>query len=271
MARARVDPREERRRLRESRRGEFERRQAERLSKAPKVKPFDPDKFVAQIRLQAWATIHTVLYAAGLTAAFVLTGRALGAAGGAAFAALLGIGSLFYYLLRFWDIDLRKLGKITSQIGVFLTYFITWIMVSFLLSNPPVYDGVAPEIRCCGFYIPAKPGSQAFNHTFPDLPGEWSLAVPFSGLASSYTVNASDNQTLLEFGAYDGSGVSRVTLGWVADHNIRVNNTDLPLSADGAYRHVVTGLEPGTSWTFFISAYDAAEHVSTATASVTVV
>lgn len=270
MARARVDPREERRQLREARRGDFERRQAERLSKGPKIQPFNPEKFVAQIRLQSWATIHTIVYAAAVTAVAVLGGRALGAPGWGALAGLLAIGSLFYYLLRFWDIDLRRLGKVTSQIGAFFTYFITWVMVSFLLSNPPVFDGVAPELRCCGFYVPAKAGNPGPNHTFLDVPGEWSIAVPVPLSPATYTVNASDNQTLLEFGAFDGGGVSRVTLGWLGPHNI-TGETDLSVSQDGNYRHRILSLEANTTWRFEVAAEDFAGHVSRASGTVNVV
>ncbi len=269
MARAPVDRRDERRRSRENYRREFERRQAEKQGRLPKIQPFQPEKFIAQIRTQSWATIHTVLFSAGVTAAFVLGGRALGAPGSFAFLALLGIGSLFYYLLRFWDIDLRRLGKVTSQIGVFFTYFITWVMVSFLLSNPPVFDGVAPELVCCGFYIPAKAGSTGANHTFPEVLGNWSLGVPVQGTPGTYTVNASDNETVLEFGAFDGGGVSRVTLAWDGPHGAS-DETNLSVTPNGKYHHRVPNLEANTSWTFAITVVDFVGHVSFARGTVNV-
>lgn len=270
MARAPVDRRDERKHQREVYRREFERRQAEKVGKLPKIQPFQPEKFVAQIRTQSWATIHTVLFSAAVTAACILVGRALGSAAAGAFVALLAIGAVFYYLLRFWDIDLRRLGKVTSQIGVFFTYFITWVMVSFLLSNPPLFDGVAPELVCCGFYIPAKAGSPGPNHTFPDTPGNWSLAVPVPGTGASYTVIASDNETVLEFGAFDGGVVSRIGLVWDGPHG-QVGQTNLTVAQDGHYHHLVPNLEASTSWTFVITAYDLAGHESQARATVTVI
>ena len=100
-------------------RRELEEKRAKRLQGVIKVQPFDPRKFADQMRLGSWATIHTVIFAALVTAALTLAGRAYGAATVGAFAALLLIGAVYTYLLRVWNLDLRELARPAAAVGVF--------------------------------------------------------------------------------------------------------------------------------------------------------
>lgn len=235
---------------REAYREEFERRRAERLSKALKVAPFDPEKFVRQIRAQSWATIHTVAFVLVLTAVCLFVGRALGSQAWGAFAALLGIGGLYLYLKRVWDIDVLELGKATSMVGVYLTYFVTWVMASFLLSNPPFYDDAAPEIHCCGFY------EKAANDSWVFVPGS--------------SVNATNGSARVEFLAFDNAAVTRVTLEVRDPSGSQAPPLELPVTADGVYRYDFTNLVSRTTYVLSITAWDASDHTAIASALMTI-
>lgn len=275
MAKAPPDKKKARAQAREAYRRAYEERrakQASRRGRTAKVPTFHAESYVHLLRMSSWASIHTILYSAALAATGIIAGRAAGSAAWGAFAALLCIGSLYYYLLRIWDIDLLKIhhgfsvgggvamgggrsvvgtsGKPTSVIGVYITYFITWIMVSFLLSNPPFFDGAAPEIKCCGYY------QGNVNNT------SWVLV---HGKSVNRTAgdpsdpNATNGTAMLEFGAYDNAAVGRVRLDISDPAGVAVESGDLPLSGNGTYRYVFPPLTVG-SYLVNITAYDVNDH-----------
>lgn len=241
---------------RDAYREEFERRRAERLSKAIKVHPFDPQKFVQQVRAQSWATIHTVVFVIALTAVCLVVGRAFGAQAWGAFAALLGIGGLYLYLKRVWDIDVLELGKATSMVGVYLTYFITWVMASFLLSNPPFYDDAAPEVHCCRF------AEYTTNSSWINETGQ-----PWIN-ATGTSVSNANGSVRVEFAAFDNAAVTRVELEVVSPSFS--DRIVFPVETDGVYDHVFTNITDG-GYFLTVTAWDAYDHASTASSAMNVV
>ncbi len=226
---------------REAYRRDFEERRAKKLSKTLKVKPFDPAKFVEGMRIQAWATIHTIIYAGALTAGLILVGRAAGAQAIGAFAALLSIGSVFYYLLRVWGLDIREIGRTTAVVGIWLTYFVTWLMASFLMSNLPVIDEAPPEIHNLDVFV---------------------LAPNATWVHSTFTAtNAIVNDTAqVRFRVTDNSAIPRVTFSYRAwNATDPTAPVDLQPSATGDYTFTFTALSRvrGHSYGFIIEAWDA--------------
>jgi hypothetical protein len=236
----------ERERRREERRARFEKavreRQKAAARKSPgarprtpaKVTPFDLESFTELERLRSKAMLHSVLYALLASSALILAGRAAGIGGAGAIIALLLIGSLYWYLKIVWDVDMTKLGRPTSVVGVWFAYFITCIMVSFLLSNPPFHDELPPDIICCDFYEPSGNGS-------------WLLA-------NNSQVNHSAGSALVEAHVYDNAGVAGVTLSYQRA-GLWTNGTVMGPSGNGAYRATIDNLTVG-SYTVFVRATD---------------
>jgi hypothetical protein len=254
MAKGPPDKKRQREKSREAYMRQYEQKRADRAKKTGRTsKPvaFDPERFVEQIRMQSWATIHTVIYSAAVTAACIFAGRAAGAQAVGAFAALLLIGTVFPYLLRVWDIDLRKLGRATSVVGVFLVYFVAWLAVCFLAANPPLSDDAPPEIVCCGAY-------------------EWNVTnaswVHIPGTLEQARINTTNGTGRVEFGVFDNSGVRRVTLDVIATS--AWPTLELPVAANGVYDYDFTNLTRGAFY-LTIRAFDGAEHTTQHTFSLT--
>ncbi len=237
---------------------EYERKRADRAKKTgrpPKPATFDPERFVEQIRMQSWATIHTVLYSALVTALCILAGRAAGAQAAGALVGLLLIGTVFVYLLRVWDIDLRKLGRTTSVVGVFLVYFVSWLAVCFLVANPPVSDDAPPEIICCGAF--------EWNATS----GNWTH-IP--GTLEQARINTTNGTGRVEFGVFDNSGVRSVALDVIGPGSIVPwPPIEMPVTLDGVYRYDFANMTRG-AYFLTLRAFDGADHVSQHTFSLQV-
>lgn len=253
MAGNRDSRREERQRAvqraRESYGREFEKKRAAKGGPV-KIPPLDPAKFVDQLRKQSWALIHTIAFAATLTTVLILAGRAAGLQAAGAFAALLLIGSLYYYLKIVWDIDLTALGKTTSTVGAFLTYFVTWLMLCFLLSNPPFHDEAPPVIRCCSFY------------DNPGVPTEW---VPVNGT----TVNDTDGTVRVSAEVFDNSKVDQVFVDVADPSGTWANGSAMAHTEGHTYTIDLTGLRSG-GYSINVRAVDTSGRASASSISLNV-
>ncbi len=246
MAKELPDRKRTRAKSRDEYRRQFEERRAKRATKVMKVTPFDPQRYLEQVRLQAKAMIHTVAYAAALTGILIYVGHALGAQAVGGFAALLAIGSVFYYLLRVWDIDLRELGRVMMVVGVYLSYFITWFMTSYLVSNPPFLDSAPPEIREVSYWV-------------QDANGSWVADAPGA-------LNTTTNQTAqLRFRVVDNSAVTRVTLSY-SEGRTGITHPPVEIRPDlrgyCAFTFQNLSLASGPSYHYIISAWDPADHLT---------
>jgi len=216
---------------------------AARPPASTKVPPFDLAKFVEIERLRAKATLHAVLYAFAVTTVLILAGRAAGSAAAGAFAALGLLVTLRWYLSWVWGVDVTKLGKPTSLVGVFFAYFITCMMVSFLLSNPPFYDDLAPEVYCCQFFEPSGNGT-------------W---LP----ADNSTVGVSAGSARIVAHVFDNAGVDPVNLSYLPPGGVWVNGSAMASGGSGAYAYTLTSLSAG-DYTMVVTAVDTSGHVGEA-------
>lgn len=240
-------------RARDQYRKEMERKRAERMKgKDLKVPAFDPEEFIRLERLRSKAMLHSILYAAGVTVAFVGIGELLGLQLVFALLALLMIGSLYPYLKMVWDIDMTKLGRVSAPLGMWFGYFITFLMVSFVMSNPPFIDYASPQIACCDYYEPANNTSAPWAHV---------------------------NGTNVSIDA----GQVRIVAHVVDNHHVA--NVEIQLADPSGNFSAFTGMTrgPGDSWEFllsplelddytiFLRATDDAGHLSEARSSMRVV
>jgi hypothetical protein len=256
VAQSDADRKRAKAKAREAYRRQYEERRAKRQGKTAKVEPFDPVKFRDHVRVQSWASIHTIAFAAALTAALVLVGRAAGNQAAGAFAALLAIGSTYYYLLRVWGLDIREL-RLTSRVGIWLTYFVTWIMASFLVANPPFIDDAPPEIHAVTAYV-------------QDVNGTWVQ----TNLTAADAANNATAQ--VRFRVVDSSPIRRVTFEYLAP---LTSNTTAPVElfpgAGGEYAFTLTNITVapcrGGSYYFTIRAWDAADRSTSLSTSLTTV
>jgi len=216
---------------------------AKRPAAPTKVPPFDLGKFLEIERLRSKSTLHAVLYALMVTTVLILAGRALGSAAAGAFAALGMMVTLRWYLKLIWGVDVTKLGKPTSLVGVFFAYFITCIMVSFLLSNPPFYDELAPEITCCSFFEPSVSGG--WEH------------------ANNSTVAAGAGSARVVAQVFDNAGVDHVNLSYQPPSGQWINGSLMAGEGAGAYAYVLSNLSKG-DYTIVVRAVDTSGHAAEA-------
>ena len=257
MAGDRDHSKDERRRraqkARDAYRREYERRRAERSKPdAVKVPPFDPEKFVDLERQRSKATLLTITFAAGATAALVAAGALAGIQAWTAFLSMLLIGALYPYLKWVWDIDMTKLGRPTSAVGLWFAYFVTWLMVSFIMSNPPFADYSAPEIFCCEYAIWA-----ANNATW--LP------------VNATSINHTSGPVRVIVRVIDNMAVKGVTLERFAPNGSRLDVEQMVPSttAENRWNYDFTSVEAG-SYTLNFLASDAAGHQASLRASMSV-
>lgn len=245
---------------REEYRRQFEERRAKRSTKTVKVQAFDPEVFLDQVRLQSWATIHTIVYAAALTAVLFAVGHAFGLGGVGAIAALLAIGSVFYYLLYVWNLDLRELKRVAAVVGVFLSYFVAWLAMSFLISNPPFFDDAAPELRCCEVFKQNGSAWEQAGGQYLWNAGDSTWHYNLSAQANHVAFNASNGTARILFGAYDSGGVARVSLE-IFQPNFSTKNVDVEVRSDGLYVYDMFS-QPLGAYTFNVTAIDRAGHTT---------
>jgi hypothetical protein len=163
------DPRKDARkrraqRARDNYRKEVERRRAERMQgKGLKVPPFNAEEFIRLERVRSKAMLITIAYAAFIAIAIVGIGEVVEAPPFFAFIGLLLIGSLYTFLKRVFDIDMTKLGRWSSAAGLWFAFFITFMMVAFIMSNPPFLDKAPPLVECCTYFVPTNNTSQPWE------------------------------------------------------------------------------------------------------------
>jgi hypothetical protein len=215
---------------------------AKRATAPTKVPPFDLQKFLDLERLRSMATLHAVLYAVLVSTVFILAGRAAGSAAAGAFAALGMLVTLRWYLKFIWGVEVTQLGKPTSLVGVFFAYFITCIMVSFLLSNPPFYDELAPEVHCCTYFE-------------RDINGSWVGA-------ENSTVGAAAGSVRVVAQVFDNAGVDRVTLSYQRGPSW-VNDSVMSSEGGGSFAYEISNLSVG-DYTIVARAVDTSSHASEA-------
>ncbi len=251
------DPRKDARRRRAQRardayRREVDRKRAERTKgKDIKVPPFDPKEFVRMERLRAIAMLHAIAYSGGLTALLIGVGELVGAPTPFALLALLLIGSLYPYMKKVWDIDMTKLGRWTAPIGMWFAYFITFMMVAFIMSNPPFIDYASPEIHCCEYFVPG-------NNT--------TLWVQ----VSATNVTIAGGQVKITAYVIDNNHVETVRVHF-ADPNGNMSNLSQMTPEEGNRWAYVLGDLQLKSYTVFLEAKDDAGHTTFSRASMTIV
>ncbi|UCH88714.1 MAG: hypothetical protein JSV49_10750 [Thermoplasmata archaeon] len=106
---------------------------------------FPKDEFVRNELRSAKATVIAFFF--GILIALISHGF-LRALDDFRVGAILGIFAMaaLPFVFNALKMDMGDFEK-KSWLGVFATYFFTWLMISILISNPPIYDRAEPAIR----------------------------------------------------------------------------------------------------------------------------
>lgn len=240
-------------RARDNYRKEAERKRAERMKgKDLKVPPFDPKKFIEQERARSKAMLHAIFYAAFVTFALVGVGELIGAQLVMSLIALLMIGTLYPYMKYVWDIDMTKLGRWSAPLGMWFGYFITFMMVSFIMSNPPFIDYAAPHIVCCDYYEPT-------NNT----------SAPWAQVKAS-NVSVAGGEVRIVAHVIDNHHVANVQIQFADPSGSFSAYAEMTRGAGDQWEYVLSPIELN-AYTIFLRATDDAGHLTEARSSMLVV